>query len=317
MSQTPTLRKFKRSHKEARNHFLNLSKRYNYDIHENRKELFKSAKEIDDPTDPLIALAFYNQFGQDFKMYPINPFTHLTETWQTMLISMIYLMRLDIDYRRPRIIPIFEREVMKLQTIITMRNIYNRVHLKAMANQTATTKDQKCFKPTTCNLYDPSNFQIPTLQNIILTFIHLNLGMTEITHLHRVKKDVGAQLFVINELKEKKHLPNHLIKKLKNLHLTCRYHSMRINFTNGTKINEYSYVLKPNSELHFALIKAKCPESLMNRILTREETGLLFVRYMRSAQYSTNEIDEMLHTGFRILHNYDMEYPGHMLPTLV
>lgn len=317
MAQIPAPRNFRRSHRQAQKHFAMLSKRFNYHHATNRAELYESAKEAEDPSDPITALAFFNQFGQDFKIYPEDQFQNIQASFHTTLMTMIYLIRHYLDFDSPKVMPIYRREIHKLQNILDTRTFYNKIHLKAMTKQQFLELKQRTDGKTICNLYNPEDFQIPSLKRIVQVHLHRELALTTMTNLHKVKKDYSAQQYILHELERKNHLPRPLIAELLHLHINCKHHHTTLTVENGTRINLYHKILRPNSELHYQLVVGQCPSPLMNRIYSSDEAKVIFIRILRNANFNNMEIDIMIKDGFRTIHNYDPDYPRYLVPPLI
>jgi hypothetical protein len=317
VGQMPAPQNFRRSHRQAQKHFEKLARRFNYHHEANRIELYHAAKETEDPSDPIVALAFYNQFGQDFKLYPENPFNEVPASIRRIIMTMIYMMRHMIDFDSPKVMPIYHREMYKLQEILQFKAFYNGIHLEAMMKQKYLERKQRLNGNTTCNLYQPGKFEIPSLKRIIQVHLHRELAMTTITNLHRVKKDYSAQQYILHVLKQGNHLPERLVDELLNLHINCRHHSNTLTGESGTKLNLYHKVLKPDDELHKQLVIAECPTPLMERIYSIDEAKVIFFRILRKAELSNMEIDHLVKYGFRTIHNYDPDYPRYMVPPLM
>ena len=302
---------------DRRRALLNIKNEQKFELKENRKKIFSIASKENNKTDTndpsnVIILAFFN-YGNKFRYYPANALSHLPISLSTQILSFIFLMYTELTCYIPAIFPITNRTINKISRVIAIKPFFDNLHFAALNLQVTYVPNLHEPKFKRCNHYDPRNFAIPSLEWLILTFLHRETGFKHISSLNKFKLDYSGRETLYMSI-PKSQYPAVLLKDLLLLNKSCQYHDNSIVNNTGVNLNDHHFILIKNSKLYSVLQnETQCHPEVLNRIFTKMEAKTTFRQHItKYTNYSNMDIDLMLNQGFRVIENYDNPYPSYM-----
>ena len=281
-------------------------KELDFTIETNRKKLFDATNNAN-LMDPLLAIIFFFHGNTTMLCYPHNPFHDFPLYLRTLLMTAVFVMYTDIDYNAERKIIVTKRAVNKFIHLYMSKQYWNNIYISSLQTQPNVVPFTTTIRKP-CNLFNPNNFAIPTLRNIVLIYLHRSVGFHELISMHTLRINYHARDYVLSKKNE---LPTQLIQELLLLNNSCLKHPPGLVLNKGTELNKCHLIVRRNSELHVQLLNIDCPIAFLTKIFTRIEALGLVTRYVRfDGEHNRQKLKDVLESGFALIENYDADYSG-------
>ena len=278
-------------------------KALDFTIEENRKKLFEATNKAN-IMDPLLAIIFFFHENTTMLCYPQNPFHNFPSYLRTLLMTAIFVMNTDIDYNAEKRMIVTKRAVNKFISLYLAKEFWNNKYIFSLQTQDNVEPfTTKIRKP--CNLYNPDKFEIPSLRNIVLIYLHRSVGFHELISLNTVRMNYHARDYFLSKRTD---LPKQLVKELLLLNNSCLEHPPGLVLNKGTQLNKRHLIVRRNSQLHMRLLNINCPIAFMTKIFTRIEALGLVTKSINYGEYNRDKINEILESGFTLIENHDPDY---------